>query len=245
MRAGARRRTTRSSSAGTRRDEERGAAHETAGALVEGRRRLRFADRGFRGLRVRPRYAQAAARLRGSRAYKDARPRAGDRRRTAGPAHRRVGTAIQQLMGARGRPPGRASPSVARHVRQPPPRVRRSRTASEARRAPRASAAPGSRPWRPRLRLALRGKEYRRAAEPLAIAARSSRSAPASSTSWPVSTPWAGKERPACKRSSARGGGFRDVEALGASPILERIPAEPPPSRGDRWSARAPLPRFR
>lgn len=206
------------------RDEERARRQETAGALVEAADAFDSLVEDFRGLRDTSTYAQAAARLRGSRAYKDAVRAQGIDDGQQARLMDDLGTAIQQLMGDEdGRlaalPRLRGTISSLRRASE-----KQDREGHVARRALGGAwiqALEASSSLRAR-------KEYRRAAEALAIAGEIKPLGAGQLYELARLHSLGGQERPALQAlERAVESGFRDVEALRSEPDLDRIRRSP------------------
>ncbi|HEU0107066.1 MAG TPA: hypothetical protein VFT38_12890 [Vicinamibacteria bacterium] len=209
-----------------RRDEERARQHETAGAAVEAAEAFDSLAEDFRGLRDTSDYAQAAARIRGSRAYKDAvrAQREDDRRQ--GQLSNELGAALQQLLGdADGRLSALATlrGSIAT-LRRAAEKENAGREGHVARRA--LSGA-----WIQALEAssALRArKEYRRAAEALALAGEIRPLGAGQLYELARLHSLGGDERSALLAlRRAVESGFKDADAMESEPDLDRIRRSP------------------
>ncbi len=214
-----------------RRDEERARQQETAGAAVEAAEAFDSLAEDFRGLRDTSDYAQAAARIRGSRAYKDAvrAQREDDRRQ--GQLSNELGATLQQLLGdADGRLSAlatlRGSIATLRRAAEKENAgreghvARRALTRPPCARARNTAARPRPWPW----------------------PARSGRSAPASCTSSPVSIHSGATSTPRWWRSGAPSRAASGTPTrCGPSPTSSA--SDGAPSSRPSWSGRVPRPR--
>jgi predicted esterase len=226
MRAGARGRDDALVGEWARRDEERARQRESAGAILEAAAAFDSLASDFRGLRETGPYAETAARLRGSRAYKDAvrAQRDDDDRQVqltdglAASFHGLLGEADDRLVALH-----RLRASIA-DLRRASTAANSGRPGQVARRAlasARVQALEASSALRAR-------KEYRRAAELLAIAVDIKPGSAGALYELARLHALAGDERAALKAlGAAVDGGFKDVEALQAEPDLERLRRSP------------------
>jgi predicted esterase len=209
-----------------RRDEERARQREAAGAAVEAAEAFDSLAEDFRGLRDTGEYAQAAARLRGSRAYKDAlRAQRDDDRRQAQLAND-LGAAIQQLIAD---PDGRLSALAT--LRRSIADLRRTSEKGGAGREAHVARRALSGAWIQALEAssALRTqKEYRRAAEALALAGEIRPLGAGQLYELARLHALGGQDRQALEAlERAVEAGFRDAEALRTEPDLERVRRSP------------------
>jgi poly(3-hydroxybutyrate) depolymerase len=209
-----------------RRDEERARQHENAGALVEAAAAFHSLVEDFRGLRETGTYAQDAARIRASKAYKDdARAQRDDDRRqlqiTDG-----LAAAIQGLLGeADGRLSAlttlRASIADLRRASASPSSGRQGQVARRSLNSAWVQALEASSALRAR-------KEYRPAAQALALALEIKPGSVGQFYELARLYALGGEERAALQAlRSAVEHGFKDVEALRTEPDLERIRRSP------------------
>jgi predicted esterase len=208
------------------RDAERARQREAAGAVVEAADAFASLAEDFRGLRDTAEYAQAAARLRGSRAYKDdLRARKADDARQA-QLMNELGTAIQQLTGdADGRLSAltalRASIADLRRTSEKQDLGREGHVARRALGGAWIQALEASSALRAR-------KDHRRAAEALALAGEIRPLAAGQLYELGRLHSLGGQEREALKAlGRAVESGFRDVDALQKEPDLDRIRRSP------------------
>lgn len=222
MRAGTRARDDRLVEQWAVRDEERARRRETAGAAVEAALAFDSLAEDFRGLRETTAYREAAARIRGSRAYKDSlrAQREDDRRHTR--LANDLGAAMQQLTGDT---EGRFAALTA--LRGSIADLRRASEKENAGREGHVARRALSGAWVQALEAssALRArKEYRRAAEALAIADEIRPVGAGQLYELARLHALAGEDRKALEaleRAVERG--FRDVEALQKEPDFEGI----------------------
>ena len=208
------------------RDAERARRHETTGAIVEAADAFDSLVEDFRGLRDTSAYAEAASRLRGSRAYKDAvRAQRTDDAQQA-QLMEDLGTAIQQLMGDEsGRlaalPRLRGTIADLRRASEKPDPGREGHVARRALGGAWIQALEASSSLRAR-------KDYRRAAETLALAGEIKPLGAGQLFELARLHALGGQERPALQAlERAVESGFRDVEALLREPDLDRIRRSP------------------
>jgi predicted esterase len=226
MRAGTRARDDALVERWALRDAERAHRHEATGAIVEAADAFDSLVEDFRGLRDTSAYAEAAARLRRSRAYKDAVRAQGVDDRQQGRLMDDLGTAIQQLMGDEdGRlaalPRLRGTIADLRRASEKQDPGREGHVARRALGGAWIQALEASSSLRAR-------KEYRRAAEALALAGEIRPMATGQLYELARLHSLAGQERPAMQAlEQAIGSGFRDVEAMLSEPDLERIRRSP------------------
>jgi hypothetical protein len=222
MRAGTRAKDDGLVALWARRDEERARQHETAGAAVEAAEAFDSLAEDFRGLRDTSDYAQAAARIRGSRAYKDAvRAQRDDDRRQAQLSNE-LGAAIQQLLGDAD---GRLSALTT--LRGTIATLRRAAEKENAGReghvARRALSGAGIQALEASSALRAR-KEHRRAAEALALAGEIKPLGAGQLYELARLHSLGGDERPALRAlRRAVESGFKDADALQTEPDLDRI----------------------
>jgi hypothetical protein len=209
------------------RDAQRARQRETAGAIVEAADAFASLADDFRGLRDTADYEQAAARLRGSRAYKDdlRAQKAEDARQVQ--LMNELGQAIQQLVGdADGRlltalATLRASVADLRRTSEKQDAGREGHVARRALFGAWAQAFEASSSLRGR-------KEYRRAADMLALAGEIRPLGPGQLYELARLHSLGGQDRQALQAlERAIGSGFRDVEALLREPDLERVRRSP------------------
>ena len=208
-----------------RRDEERARQREAAGAAAEAAEAFDSLAEDFRGLRDTSEHAQAAARIRGSRVYKDAlRAQRDDDRRQAQLSND-LGAAIQQLIGDAD---GRLSALTA--LRASIATLRRAAEENAGREGHVARRALGG-AWIQALEAssALRArKEYRRAAEALAVAGEIRPLGAGQLYELARLHSRGGDERPALLAlRRAVESGFKDADALRAEPDLDGIRRSP------------------
>jgi predicted esterase len=204
------------------RDVARARQREAAGALVEAAEAFSSLSEDFRGLRDTTEYAQAAARLRGTKAYKDElRAQKADDARQARLTGE-LGSATQQLAGEED---GGLSALTA--LRASVATLRRAADKSEAAREAHVARRVLSGAWIQTLEAssALRARhEYRRAAELLALAGEIKPLAAGQLYELARLHSLGGQERQALKAlEGAVTAGFRDADALAKEPDLDRI----------------------
>jgi predicted esterase len=226
MRAGARTRNDGLLDEWFRRDLDRARQREAEGALMEAGRAFAAAAADFEGLRDVTEAAQAAARLRGSRAYGDAVAAAGaddDRQRHL---MGELGTNVQQILGdADGRPAAlmrlRASLISLRRAAERDDRGREGRVAR------RTLSGVWAQIWE--ASSGLRGrKEYRRAADMLALAGEIRPLGAGPLYELARLHALAGDDGSALRAlERAVAAGFRDADAMGQEPDLERVRRRP------------------
>jgi len=208
------------------RDAERARRHETTGAIVEAVDAFDSLVEDFRGLRDTSAYAEAAARLRVTRGYKDAvrAQRSDDRYQVQ--LMNDLGAAIQQLMGDEdGRlavlPRLRGTVADLRRASEKQDPGREGHVARRALFGAWAQALEASSSLRVR-------KEYHRAAETLALAGEIRPLGAGQLYELARLHSLGGQERQALQAlERAIGSGFRDVEALLLEPDLERVRRSP------------------
>jgi poly(3-hydroxybutyrate) depolymerase len=226
MRAGARARDEGLLDEWLRRDLERGRQREAEGALVEAARAYAAVAADFDGLRDVAEARQAAARLRGARAYKDAASAAADDDERQGHLMAELNTTLQQVLGdADGRP------AALMRLRASLTSLRRATERGDGGREERVARRTLSGLWAQIVEASngLRGrKEYRLAADTLALAGEI--------------RPLGAGQHYELARLHALGGdvrgslrsleraldaGFRDAAALEAEPDFERVRRSP------------------
>jgi predicted esterase len=222
MRAGARVRDDGLVQQWARRDEERARQHETAGAAVEAAQAFDSLAEDFRGLRDTSDYAQAAARIRRSHAYKDGVRAQRDDDRRQGQLSNELGAAIQQLLGDAD---GRLSALTT--LRGTIGTLRRAAEKENAGREGHVARRALSGAWIQALEAssALRArKEYRRAAEALALAGEIKPLGAGQLYELARLHSLGADERPALLAlGRAVESGFKDADALQTEPDFDRI----------------------
>jgi hypothetical protein len=228
---GAMRAGTRAQDAGlieqwARRDEERARQRETSGALVEAARAFESLSADFRGLRETSLYTEAAARVRSTRAYKDAlKAQRDDDYRQAHVASE-IGAAIRVIAGdVEG--PATALSSLRSSIAD----LRRSADKDGAGREAHLARRVLGGAWIQALESsnALRaGKEYRRAAEALAVAGEIRPLGAGQLYELARLRALSGDNRQALQAlTRAVDAGFSDAAALQSEPDLERLRHRP------------------
>jgi predicted esterase len=209
-----------------RRDLERARQREAGGALVEAARAFAAVARDFDGLRDAAEASQAVARLRASRAYKDAVAAAADDDDRQGHLMGELGMTLQQVLGdADGRTAAlmrlRSSLTSLRRAAE------RDGGGREERVARRTLSGVWAQLWE--ASSGLRGrKEYRLAADTLSLAGEIRPLGAVPLYELARLHALAGDEGSALRAlERALAAGFRDAEAMGQEPDLERVRRRP------------------
>jgi len=226
MRAGTRAKDAALVEQWARRDEERARQHESSGAAVEAAQAFDSLAEDFRGLRETGGYTEAAARIRGTRTYKDALKAQREDERRQGQLASDLGSAIRELTGD-----GDTRLGALTILRGSIADLRRASEKDAAGREAHVARRALSGAWIQALEAssALRArKEYRRAAEALAVAGEIRPLGAGQLYELARLYALGGDTRQALQAlTRALDNGFSDAGALQSEPDLERIRRSP------------------